>query len=188
MAGTSRLFRKRVTLALAGAGLLMAGQVALAGIALPESVLLDKARFHIIKTEKGIVRVDRKTGEVSSCTRENAGYTCRLAADDRQAYEKEIERLQADIARLKTRIGELGDLLAAQPSIIGPTPKPGARKNGQIESGKNAKSGQSGAEARAKKRAEDDAEFEKNLDRMERFMRRFMGIARELERMNGDKI
>ena len=80
----------------------------------------DGERFALQPVEGGVLRVDRRTGAVSSCRPRNGGWVCTLAADERQALETEIARLQARVAEL-----EGGDPQAKrnQPALRLPTGK-----------------------------------------------------------------
>jgi hypothetical protein len=61
-------------------------------------------RFAMEKTESGFVRMDTVTGEMSICT-ENAGQlVCRLAADERRAFEETLSDLSARVANLEQRL------------------------------------------------------------------------------------
>lgn len=87
--------------------------IAMVGIALalPSAAQeLDTDRFHVVDTADGVLRIDRETGSISECQRETSGWVCRLVADDRQAYEAEINRLDAEVDRLES---DLADALTA---------------------------------------------------------------------------
>lgn len=87
--------------------------IAMVGIALalPSAAQeLDTDRFHVVDTADGVLRIDRETGSISECQRETSGWVCRLVADDRQAYEAEINRLDAEVERLES---DLADALTA---------------------------------------------------------------------------
>ena len=87
--------------------------IAMVGIALalPSAAQeLDTDRFHVVDTTDGVLRIDRETGSISECQRETSGWVCRLVADDRQAYEAEINRLDAEVERLES---DLADALTA---------------------------------------------------------------------------
>jgi hypothetical protein len=72
------------------------------------------SRYTMEKTEAGIVRLDTRTGAVTLCSIDNAQLVCRMAADERAAFEQELNLLsdrvtalektaaQAPIARLPT--------------------------------------------------------------------------------------
>ena len=83
--------------------------IAMVGIALalPSAAQeLDTDRFHVVDTADGVLRIDRETGSISECQRETSGWVCRLVADDRQAYEAEINRLDAEVERLESDLAD----------------------------------------------------------------------------------
>lgn len=104
-------------------------------------------RFTLEKTEKGYVRMDRRTGEMSLCEERSGQLVCKLAADERAAFQDETERLEAALEALEERVAKLESGLSAQLDRALPT----------------------------------EEEFEKTMGYMERFLRRFMGIAKDLE-------
>lgn len=58
------------------------------------------ARYALERTADGFVRLDRQTGAMSYCRIEGAaGLVCRLAADERVAYENKISALTDQIGR-----------------------------------------------------------------------------------------
>jgi hypothetical protein len=71
-------------------------------------------RFSFHPVADGVLRLDTRTGQVSECSRSDAGWACKLVPDERSALDPEIARLQEENARLKK------ELLARGP------PTPGA--------------------------------------------------------------
>ena len=63
----------------------------------------DPARFQLERTEKGFIRLDKQTGDVSFCREEASGLTCRLAADERKAFEQELDALDKRVTQLETK-------------------------------------------------------------------------------------
>ena len=51
-----------------------------------------------------MLRLDTRTGQVSECSRSDAGWACKLVPDERSALEAEIARLQEENARLKKEL------------------------------------------------------------------------------------
>jgi hypothetical protein len=98
-------------------------------------------RFRLEKTEGGFVRLDQQTGAITFCREQNGELTCRMAADERAAYERELDVLAKRVDALEARTVK-GTQMQGLPS---------------------------------------DAEVEQSLSIIERFMRRFMGIAREFQ-------
>nr|WP_246091680.1 hypothetical protein [Rhizobium smilacinae] len=95
-------------------------------------------RFQLQRTDKGIVRLDTETGAITVCRDENNELTCRMAPDERAAYETELDLLEKRVTALEERLSQ--------------TPP---------------------------ERLPSDAEVDRSLSIMERFMRSFMGIVRE---------
>ena len=65
------------------------------------------ARFSIIETAKGFLRLDQKNGNISICKADNGQMTCKLAADERHAYQKEIDSINQQLDKMKVRIDAL---------------------------------------------------------------------------------
>lgn len=103
----------------------------------------NEGRYRMEKTESGFVRLDTVTGEVSLCRETDGQIACRMAADERAAFERELELLDH-------RVEALEKAAAAAP-------------------------------ADAKPRLPSDEEIDRTMSVMERMMRRFMGIVKNLE-------
>jgi hypothetical protein len=80
-------------------------------------------RFTFNQMNDGFLRLDRRTGQVSFCTR-STGWTCRLVPDDRAAYEAEITRLQSELDTLKTAQADQRALTPIAPEDIPRPPAP----------------------------------------------------------------
>jgi hypothetical protein len=124
-------------LALAVAGIaLLCGPAAAQG-AQPES---DDSRFSFFHADGGYLRLDGRTGQVSLCSRRQAGWLCQAVPEERAALEAEIARLQAQNAALKREVlaHDLplpGGVAADAAPAAGPGPPAGAdREGGQIMS------------------------------------------------------
>jgi hypothetical protein len=100
-------------------------------------------RYSLERSEGGFVRLDRQTGAVTLCTEADGTLTCRMAADERAAYD-------ADLARLEKRVEALEN------QIAGATPG----KSGDMPS---------------------DAEIDRSIGIMERFMRAFFNLVQEFQ-------
>ncbi|MCF3643167.1 hypothetical protein LXM94_24725 [Rhizobium sp. TRM95111] len=60
-----------------------------------------EGRFRMERTESGLVRLDTVTGEVSLCRETNGQIACRMAADERAAFEKELDLLTKRVEALE---------------------------------------------------------------------------------------
>ncbi len=67
-----------------------------------------EGRFVFESNDDGYVRFDTKTGEISICRVVNDQAVCRMAADERQAMEEQIESLQDRIDELQTELAASG--------------------------------------------------------------------------------
>ncbi|MCC0034896.1 MAG: hypothetical protein H6887_06435 [Hoeflea sp.] len=77
---------------------------------IPVQVLSQEAapnRYTMEKTENGFVRLDTLTGEMSICTQQAGQLVCRLAADERRAFEETLSELSARVENLETRLDAL---------------------------------------------------------------------------------
>ena len=79
----------------------------------------DDTRYTFNRTDDGYLRLDGRSGQVSSCTRRPVGWTCEMVPDERVVLEAEIMRLQGDNAALKK---VLMSRKLALPSGIRPDP------------------------------------------------------------------
>jgi hypothetical protein len=65
-----------------------------------------------------VVRLDTRTGTVSSCNNNGNGWACYAVPDERAALDAEIGRLQADNEKLKA------ELATREPLVSGKTDEP----------------------------------------------------------------
>jgi hypothetical protein len=96
---------------------------ALAQTATPDS---ENGRYSFNPVADGVLRLDTRTGQVSQCSRSDAGWACRAVPDDRSALETEIARLQGENVTLKK------ELLARGLPVPG-VPAPSGAKPGEPE-------------------------------------------------------
>jgi hypothetical protein len=87
-------------LALLVPGLVLAG---LSGSASSEEV----ERYRLEKTDNGYVRMDTVTGQMSICEERTGQLICKMAADERAAFQDEIDRLQAKLDDVEARVAKL---------------------------------------------------------------------------------
>lgn len=109
----------------------------------PRPLLAEEAaagRFQLQPTEGGVVRLDTRTGAMTLCRNSNGELICRMAADERAAYEEELDRIEKRVAALEGRPAAATGSTTAAPS---------------------------------------DAEIDRSITIMERFMRSFMGLVDE---------
>lgn len=107
----------------------------------------DAERYTLEKSGQGFVRMDRTTGEMSICEERSGQLVCKLAADERSAFQDEIDRLEGNVKALDERVAKLESGLSAKLDQALPT----------------------------------DEQIDRTVDTMQRFLRGFMGIVKELE-------
>lgn len=73
----------------------------------------ENGRYALSPVADGVLRLDTRTGAVSTCTNGGAGWACYAVPDERTALDAEIGRLQADNERLKA------ELAAREPAVSG---------------------------------------------------------------------
>ncbi|MBD9621817.1 hypothetical protein IB279_02540 [Ensifer sp. ENS06] len=125
----------------AAAILLLGTGLALAGGASAQDP--SPGRYSMQKSDTGIARLDTQTGEVSLCQEKDGQLVCRMAADERAAFERELDLLTKRVDALE----------------------------------KAAKAG----ESVAKQDLPAEEEIDRAMGIMERMMRRFMDIVKDLE-------
>ncbi len=116
-------------------------------VAVPGAQAEDAERYTLEKSGDGFVRMDKTTGEMSICEERAGQLVCRLAADERSAFQDEIDRLEGTVKALDERVAKL-------------------------ESGLSAKLDQA---------LPSDEQIDRTMDTMQKFLRGFMGIVKDLE-------
>ncbi|MCI5078238.1 hypothetical protein [Oricola sp.] len=124
-------------------GLFAAATLAIAASAV-QPAAADAGRYVMETTEDGYVRMDTATGEMSICAEKNGQLICKLAADERAAFQDALDRLEERVSRLEDK---------AARSLAVPS----------------------------------EEEFDRGLDNMEQFFRRFLGIVEEFDRKREDE-
>src|SRR5580698_4593389 len=114
---------------------LMAGVGAAAAQPMPDA---GNGRYTLSPVNDGVIRLDTRTGEVSTCNNNGNGWACYAVPDERAALDAEIGRLQADNEKLKAELatreplvgGKTDEPLPKADSLKKPEPKvaDGARK------------------------------------------------------------
>lgn len=69
----------------------------------------ENGRYSMSQVGDGFLRLDTRTGAVSSCTNKG-GWACRAVPDERSALDTEIGRLQSENQKLKDQLAQRGDV------------------------------------------------------------------------------
>lgn len=93
----------------------------------------DVDRYTLEKSPSGYVRMDRQTGEMSICEERDGQLVCKLAADERSAFQDEVERLQTGIAALEKRVTALETGSRLDPKALLPTDEDFEKSLGYME-------------------------------------------------------
>jgi hypothetical protein len=64
----------------------------------------ENGRYTLQPSGDGMIRLDTRTGAVSSCSSSAAGWACYAVPDERAALDTEIGRLQAENEKLKAQL------------------------------------------------------------------------------------
>jgi hypothetical protein len=91
----------------------------------------ENGRYALSPVPDGVVRLDSRTGAVSTCSNSGAGWACYEVPDERAALDAEIGRLEADNEKLKAELaareptvtGKLEEALPKADSLKKPEPK-----------------------------------------------------------------
>lgn len=101
----------------------------------------DAGRFQLERSGDHFIRLDRRSGAMSICRDQEGNLVCRMAADERAAYEDELDRLSERVSKLEKTV---------------------AVSDGSV--------------------LPDDADVDRALGIMQKFMRGFMDMTRELRK------
>ena len=64
----------------------------------------ENGRYALSPVADGVIRLDTRTGAVSTCTNTGNGWACYVVPDERAALDAEIGRLQNDNEKLKAQL------------------------------------------------------------------------------------
>ena len=138
----------------------------------------ENGRYALSPTADGVLRLDTRTGAVSTCNNSGAGWACYAVPDERAALDTEIGRLQADNEKLKAQ------LAAREPVVTGkieePLPKSDSLKKSEPKV------------AEGERKIEIPLPSDRDMDRMmsflERAWRRLIEMANRVQKDVNGKI
>jgi hypothetical protein len=176
-AKSSSRFLSPVALALC----LAAGSQAFAG-PMPET---ENGRYSLSPAGDGVLRLDTRTGAVSTCTNSGTGWACYAVPDERSAMDSEIGRLQADIGRLQAENEKLkSELASREPTVPGKIEEPLPKSDSLKPGGPKVAEGE--------RKIEIPLPSDRDMDRMMSFLekawRRLIEMANRVQRDVNGKI
>ena len=116
----------------------------------------ENGRYALSPVTDGVIRLDTRTGAVSTCTNSGNGWACYAVPDERAALDAEIGRLEADNERLKT------ELAAREPTVTGKIDEPLPKSDSLKKSEPKAADGE--------RKIEIPLPSDRDLDRMMTFL------------------
>jgi hypothetical protein len=104
------------------------GTSAASAQAMPDN---ENGRYALSPVTDGVIRLDTRTGAVSTCNNTGTGWACYATPDERAALDTEIGRLQADNEKLRAQLaareatvtGKIDEPLPKTDSLKKPEPK-----------------------------------------------------------------
>jgi hypothetical protein len=148
------------------------------GLAEAQSVEIENGRYALAPVADGVIRLDTRTGAVSTCNNSGAGWACYAVPDERAALDAEIGRLQSENEKLKAQ------LAAREPTVTGkidePLPKTDSLKPGAPKA------------AEGERKIEIPLPSERDMDRVMSFLeqawRRLIEMAQRVQKDFSGKI
>src|SRR3984957_9248556 len=77
----------------------------------------ENGRYALSPIPDGVIRLDTRTGVVSTCSNGGAGWACYAVPDERAAFDEEIGRLQAENEKSRAEVEKLKAELASRPAV-----------------------------------------------------------------------
>jgi hypothetical protein len=136
----------------------------------------ENGRYALSPIADGVLRLDTRTGAVSTCSNSGAGWACYAVPDERSALDAEIGRLQSENEKLRA------DSATREPTVTGkieePLPKSDSLKPSEPKV------------AQGERKIEIPLPSDRDMDRMmsflERAWRRLIEMANRVQRdING---
>ena len=160
---------------------LTVGGHALAGAA-PDT---ENGRYALSPTGDGVLRLDTRTGAISTCSNSGAGWACYAVPDERAAMDTEIGRLQAGIVRLQAENERFKAQLAErEPTVPGKIEEPMPKSDSLKKSEPKVTEGE--------RKIEIPLPSDRDMDRMMSFLeqawRRLIEMANRVQRDVNGKI
>src|SRR3954471_21809577 len=173
MTATSPL--KNLPAALAAAAVACLGSVSAIAQSVPE---LENGRYALAPVADGVIRLDTRTGAVSTCNNAGAGWACYAAPDERAALDAEIGRLQADNEKLKAQLAGQGGTVTGKTDEQLPKSDPLKKPEPRVSEG----------ERKIEIPLPSDRDMDRVMSFLEKAWRRLIEMANRVQKDIGGKI
>jgi hypothetical protein len=139
----------------------------------------ENGRYALSPVDDGVIRLDTRTGVVSTCNNNTGtGWACYAAPDEREALDAEIGRLQADNDKLKA------ELAAREPTVSGKIDEPLPKTDSLKKPEPKAADG----ERRIEIPLPSDRDMDKVMSFLEQAWRRLVEMANRMQKDVAGKI
>ncbi len=143
--------------------------------ALPDT---DNGRYALSPLADGVLRLDTRTGAVSTCNNSGAGWACYAVPDERAALDAEIGRLQADNEKMKAQ------LAGREPTVSGKIEEPLPKSDSLKKSEPKVADG----ERKIEIPLPSDRDMDRMMSFLERAWRRLIEMANRVQKDVNGKI
>jgi hypothetical protein len=133
-------------------------------------------RYSLAPVADGVIRLDTRTGAVSTCNNSGAGWACYAVPDERAALDAEIGRLQSDNEKLKAQ------LAAREPTVTGKIEEPLPKTDSLKPAGK------ADAERKIEIPLPSDRDMDRVMSFLEQVWRRLVEMANRMQKDFSGKI
>jgi len=118
----------KISTSVIAAAILFGGTAAALAQSKPDT---ENGRYALSPIADGVLRLDTRTGAVSTCNNSGSGWACYAVPDERAAFDAEIGRLQAENEKLRAQLagqggtvtGKLDEALPKSDPLKKPEPK-----------------------------------------------------------------
>jgi hypothetical protein len=135
----------------------------------------ENGRYTLSQSADGFIRLDTRTGAVSTCSNNGNGWACYAVPDERKAMDNEIGRLQTENEKLKAQ------LASREPAASGKTEEALPKSDKQVTPKTESERG-------IEIPLPSDADVDRVMSFLERAWRRLVDMANRVQRDASGKI
>lgn len=138
----------------------------------------ENGRYTMSPVADGVLRLDTRTGVMSTCSNNNAGWACYAVPDERAALDAEIGRLQSENTKLKAQLASRDAATGGKTDEA--FPKTDSLKKGEPKA--------ADAERKFEFNLPSDRDIDRAVSFLERAWRRLIEMANRVQRDVAGKI